>query len=292
MTWRMLLAPVKTRIALTVGLLCLWAAACSSKTNPPTPPDPVDAGPPDAGRVCLDDTPDAGNADAGLADGGGDAGPDLSCQGRAAPTGGQAVLVLRGTVTTAGFTRNPREGITVELVQGGAVVGSAISDDAGAWVVSAPGGCAPFDGFLRTDTAPDSGLFNAHYVPDRPWRYDRGGLELVLFDDTMRTLVGAIAGVTVRPGTGVIALSVDDCAGAGMGGVVFSTADAGTVRYVNAGGLPEAALTSTAASGQALIFNLAPGTATITATLGGATISQRDIPVHADTVTTTTLGAR
>lgn len=276
---------MKTKIALTAGVLCLCLVGACDKTTPPTPL-------PDAGAPrCLDDRPDA-SADAGAGDGGADAGPDLSCQGQPAPGGGQAVLVLSGKVTTAGFTRTPRAGVTVELVQGGAVVATASSDDAGAWTVSASAGCAPFDGFLRTATPPDSGLFNAYDVPDRPWRYDRDGLELVLFDDTTRGLVGAIAGVTVQPGTGVIALSVEDCAGQPMEGVVLSTADAGTVRYVTAAGLPSSSLSATSANGQALVFNLPPGTASVSATLGAVPVAQRDVAVYPDAVTTTTLGAR
>src|SRR5688572_29397704 len=75
--------------------------------------------------VCLPDEVDAGSSDAGW-----DGGLDFSCRGRAAPSGGQAELIVSGTVTQAGFTPTVLSDIRVELIHAnGTVLASTTSND-------------------------------------------------------------------------------------------------------------------------------------------------------------------
>lgn len=291
-----ILSTVRAAAMLTAGGMVLALAACSGPK--PVPDAGLDAAvDTDAGTdagvqpVCLGDAPD-GSVDGGALDGGRDAGNDFSCLGRPTPPGGQATLVVAGTVTTAGFTRRPRADIPVALcAKDGTVLATGTSDDAGAFTLSTAAGCEPLDGYVRTVNGPDAGLFDAYYVPSQPWRYDREGVELVLFDSVTRNLVGQIAGVTIQNGTGVVALTIADCADEPVGGAVLSI-DGGVVRYVAASGLPSATLTATDTTGEALVFNLAPGTATLTAVSGATSIGPRTLPVFADGVTATTLMPR
>lgn len=276
--------------ALTLGLL---ATACGS----PTVPNDAgfDAGVADGGfdagpaPICLADEIDAGAP----SDAGWDGGYDFACRGRAREAGGQAELLISGFVSRAGFTRTPMGGVQVELfrVDGGRLATTTSSDDGGLYRVAFDAGCARVDGELRaTHVAADAGFYVTWSVPSSPWTRDRSGLELILFDEQTSTLVAALAGVTVVDGGAVLALNVSDCGGNNVEGAVVSTAGSvGTVRYVGASGLPSNSATSTSARGDVLIFNL-PGTAVdITATLDGGAIGQRVVPIHPGAVTGTTL---
>jgi hypothetical protein len=135
----------------------------------------------------------------------------------------------------------------------------------------------------------DAGFFPSYAVPAAPWRQDREGLELVLFDASTRGLLGAVASVTLQPQTASIALSIEDCAGHEVQGALLSTGDAGVVRYVGASGLPTTQQTSTNAKGEAVVFNLVGSSVELTATLDWQVIVQRVVPIHADAVTGLTL---
>lgn len=239
-----------------------------------------------SGPICLEDTVDAGATDAGW-----DGGYDFSCRGRAPAAGGQAELVVSGKVTLAGFSRNPLEGATVELLSAtGVTVTTVTTDDAGTYRVAADAGCEPRDGQLRASYPPDSGVFPTYYLPPAPWTRDRGGLELVLFDRGSRGLAGTIANVTINDGTAVLAIRTVDCAGNPVEGVtVSSSSDAGAVRYVAMSGLPSPSLTSTGPSGEAVIFNLPAGSVDVRATLPDGGVLSRPIGLRADAITAATL---
>ncbi|MFT3712792.1 MAG: hypothetical protein QM817_34505 [Archangium sp.] len=237
-----------------------------------------DAGP---APMCLVDRLDAGNTDAGW-----DGGYDFSCLGQPRPGGGQAELVLSGITTRAGFSRTPMAGIQLDLVLlDGTVVATTFSNDAGAYTLKHDAGCLPFDGEVRaTSLDVDAGFAVAYALPDAPWRYDRGGLELVMFDYQTQGLAAALANVTLVDGNAALAISVEDCAGNSVEGAVV-TVPMGDVRYVGASGLPSSMLSATSSSGDLIIFNV-PGTSiSVTATLDGGVIGQRTFPVHPRAVT-------
>jgi hypothetical protein len=241
----------------------------------------------DAGPVpmCLVDRLDAGPDDAGW-----DGGYDFSCLGQPRPGGGQAELILSGITTRAGFNRTPMAGIQLDLVLlDGTVVATTFSNDAGTYRLAADAGCQPFDGEVRaTSLDVDAGFAVAYALPNAPWRYDRGGLELVLFDNSTQGLAAALANVTLVDGNAALAISVEDCAGNSVQGATV-TVPAGDVRYVGSTGLPSSMLTSTSASGDLIIFNV-PGTSVaVTATFDGGVIAQRNFPVHPRAVTGSTL---
>jgi hypothetical protein len=256
----------------------------------------VDAGSSDSGfdagpmPVCLPDTLDAGSGDAG-ADAGWDGGYDFSCRGRVPAPGGQAELLVGGKAIRAGFTRTPLEGIRLDLLRAdGTLLATTSSDDAGVYQLTFDAGCAPLDGEVRaTHPSPDAGFYLSYAVPAAPWRYDRGGLQLLMFDVSTRNLVAALSNVTLVNDTAVLALSVEDCEGNPVEGVILTTGDAGVVRYVSAAGVPSSALTTTGPSGDAVIFNLPGASVTVVATLDAGLISQRTVPVHANAATGTTL---
>ncbi|MBL8955274.1 MAG: hypothetical protein JNK82_31155 [Myxococcaceae bacterium] len=262
-----------------VAVLAPLFVACSGSSPA------IDAGFDAGSRVCLD--PDAGPApDAGDVDGG-----DFSCAGVAAPTSAVADLVLAGTVTSAGLTRNPVVGATVELFDpGGTRIDTGTSDaDGGAYRVEHAIDCTAYDGYLRASHA-DAGFYDFYYYPPAPWRRGRTELELVIFDASTRNLATLLAMVTVTPGTGAIALGLEDCTRTPITGATVTTMPAGDVRYVGPGGLPlgPAAQTSTSPKGQALIFNLPVGNVTVTASVQGRTLT-RTVAVRADSISAVTL---
>lgn len=274
-------AMVAAMRATAVAVLALLGAACGK-------PSPADGGAPggaDAGAsgpLCLPDRPDGGEeADAGP-------GVDLSCLGQPPGEGGQATLVIAGKATRAGLTRPPMPEVRLDLLdRSGAVLASATSDDAGAYRLELDAGCAPVDGEVRaTHADPDAGFLPSYAVPAEPWRYDRGGLELVLFDTLARALAGGLASVTVVSGTAVLAVTVNDCAGRPIADATVGTADdAGVVRYVGASGLPSAALSATGPGGEAVLFNLPGTSAEVVVRLDGGVVTRRQVPIHADAAT-------
>jgi hypothetical protein len=265
---------------LALPTLCIFAAACGKA---PAPDAGVDAGV-DAGATCLD--PDAGPADAGAGDGG-----DLSCLGQPLPVGAVGHLTISGFVTAAGIARKPIDGALVELFDpsGTRVLSSALSaTDGGTWSVDTDLGCTPSVLALRAGK-PDAGFADGWYYPPAPFRRDRQGLELVVFDAAAQALVAGIAQVTIQPGTGAIALGVDDCSGRAVFGATVASSPAGTVRYISELGFPSTNEMATTSKGQALIFNVAPGAVQLTATVGGQTLRSKTITVRDGTITTTTL---
>jgi hypothetical protein len=270
---------------LTVLSLSVVLAACG-KSEVPDAGGGVDAGGTvDAGVVgplCLADSEDAGNDDAGL---------DFSCLGRPRAPGGQAELVITGKATRAGFVRTPLAGVQLDLLTlDGTVLATTLSTDAGTYRLTYDAGCYPLDGEVRATHPPDDAGFALSYtVPDEPWRYDRKNLELVLFDASTSGLAAAIAGVMLVDGGAVLAMTVVDCLGNPVPGAIVSLAGPGDVRYVGLAGLPVTSQTSTAASGELVIFNIPGTSADVSATLDGGLIGQRRIPVHAAAATGTTL---
>src|SRR5205814_9499869 len=135
--------------------------------------------------------------------------------------------VIVGNTTRAGFTRPGLPNVQLDLLStSGAVLATTLSDaDGGAFRLTFDAGCAPLAGELRgTHTDPDAGFFLTYYVPAEPWRYDRDGLELVLFDGLTRGLAAQLAGVTIANDTAVLALSIDDCDGRPVLDAVVRTA--------------------------------------------------------------------
>jgi hypothetical protein len=85
----------------------------------------------------------------------------------------------------------------------------------------------------------------------------------------------------------VIILEVEDAnAALVQGATVSSQPAAGKVAYSDANGTPTST-TSTAADGRAFLFNLPPGTVTVSASKTGTTFSSHPVGTFADSVTTT-----
>lgn len=276
---------MRARAVLIVGLM---AVGCGKTEAPDAGFDAgFDAGVIPPAPVCLADTIDAGPADAGW-----DGGLDYSCRGRAPELGGQAQLVVSGKVTKAGLNRTPLIGVQLELLRAdGGVLATTSSDDAGLYRLTFDAGCEHVDGEVRaTYPSPDAGYYVSYSSPPTPWTRDRSGLEMLLFDGPTSMLAAAFAGITVMPGTAVLALKVTDCGGHGVEGAVVSTTGAvGTVRYVGASGLPSSMASATSASGDVIIFNV-PGTEVdVSASVDGGTICRRVMPVHPGAVSGSSL---
>lgn len=277
--------------ALWVLTLTIFAIACGKTDTPDA--GSTDAGSTDAGfdagfvepPVCLPDGFDAGTAS--------DAGLDFSCRGRAPQPGGQPELIVSGKTTKAGFVRTALAGVQVDLVLfDGTVLSTTTSDDAGAYRLTFDAGCFPVAAEVRATHPPDDAGFAVGYAaPLEPFRFDRAGFELVLFDASTQGLASAIAGVTLTPGTAALAMNVQDCEGNPVEGAVVTTASGlGDVRYVGASGLPTMTLSATGPSGDVVIFNL-PGTSVdVSATLDAGVIAQRVVTIHPDGSTGTFLG--
>ncbi len=269
------------RVNRALAPLLVVLSACSGKS--PAADAGVDAGV-DAGPTCLD--PDAGPpADAGGFDGG-----DFSCKGMAPPAGAVQELRIGGTVTVAALMRSPVPGAKVELFdEAGTLLDTSESNADGGYTVKHDIGCAPFNGYVR-GSHPDAGYYDFYYYPPAPWRRGRTDLELALLNDATRNLATLFAMVTITPGMGAIALGVEDCTRTPITGATIAVMPSGDVRYVAGNGIPVAPSmqSSTSPKGQALIFNVPPGSATVTVTVAGQTLT-RTVAVRADAITTTTL---
>jgi len=210
----------------------------------------------------------------------------------ARPGGGQAELVLTGMTTRAGLTRTPLQGVLVELLalDGRVLASTSSAGDAGSYRLTFDAGCLPVDGEVRaTSLDVDAGFAPAYAVPDLPWRYDRGNLELVLFDVSTQTLAALFANVQLSDGGAALALTLEDCEGNPVEGAEITTNDAGVIRYVGTSGLPSNMLSATSSEGQAVVFNLYGTSVTVTATRNGTVIGQRTVPIHEGAASGTTI---
>jgi hypothetical protein len=187
---------------------------------------------------------------------------------------------ITGTTVYVDMTgAHPLSAATVEWVSTGPVV-MTTSDAAGAFTLEIP------------RPAPDAGWVHARHVNYRdsyvdggsPIASDISALQILLMTPGTFTGFTTLASVTPIAGDGMILVAVLDAQGHVVAGASVSSSPGGVVRY-NAAGIPSSSATSTDADGLAYIFNLPPGSVTVSAMAPGGILPSQTVTSHPDQLT-------
>lgn len=196
-------------------------------------------------------------------------------------------ITVTGTTSEVGLSgRTPVAGVTVEAYEEGASTptASTTSDAQGTYTIQITTTGAPLNGYLLGSQA---GKKNNYLYPAGPLVADISGATILMLTQQTFDLAGTLAQVNQTPGMGWIGVQVYTIDNMPVAGVTVSSSPAGTVKYNGSNGLPTANATMTGTDGIAYIFNVPPGTVTISATGGGLTFQSHPVNARADQVTTT-----
>ena len=220
--------------------------------------------------------------------GGGGGGPDGSVGPDSPPP--PATLTISGTASSIGLSgTTPQAGvaITVYKASDDSVIGTATSDAAGAYSITATTSGSAIDGYLK---ATKTGFKDTYLYPPAPLSADFAGAPVLLLDSsTWNNVNSLLLGETQAAGNGWVALIVVDniTAQTPIMGATVTTTPAGKIHYNGSQGLPQAQATSTAADGIAYSVNVAAGDVTVNAAKSGLTFKSHTIKARADQITMT-----
>jgi hypothetical protein len=208
--------------------------------------------------------------------------------GADAPPVAQNITVM-GISSEVGISgRTPVAGVMVSAFKegGSASIVSATTDAAGAYTIVIPTDGTALDGYLVGKLA---GRKDTYLYPPRPISADLPSAPVLMLTQTVFEAAASIAQTPQPAGMGWIGVQVFDAANMPVAGVTVTSSPAGTVRYNDMNGRPSKTPTSTFTDGIAYIFNVAPGTVTISASGGTGNLTYHSHPVNAraDQVTTT-----
>lgn len=205
-----------------------------------------------------------------------------------APAVAQNITVM-GIASDIGIGgRTPAPGVMVSAFKEGdaTAIVTATTDAAGVYTLVIPTNGTALDGYLLGKLANHK---DTYLYPPRPIAADLPSAPVLMLTQTTFEAAASISQTPQPAGRGWIGVQVFDAANMPVAGVTVTSSPAGTVRYNGTNGLPAKAPTSTAADGIAYIFDVAPGTVTISASGGTGNLSYHAHPVNAraDQVTTT-----
>jgi hypothetical protein len=200
------------------------------------------------------------------------------------------------TVTISGIAasisisgRTPEAGVVVTAykVSDDTMIGTATTDAAGAFSISAMTNGSAVDGYLKATKA----TFKDTYLyPPGPLSADFAGATVLLLTPANWNAVNTqLLGETQDAGHGWVGMLVVDNITSQMPimGATVTTTPAGKVHYNSAQGLPQAQATSTAVDGIGYAVNVAAGQVTVSAAKSGATFKSHAVNARADQITLT-----
>jgi hypothetical protein len=290
-----MIAPLLARSSF---LLFVFAAACGDDTaaDATTGASPTTTGGGASGGVG------GGTGGAGASGGAGAGGfggipiddGDWTCLGNVEyplPTSPSVTLNLTAVVITNG---GPIADVAVSACAAGDAtcatpITSGTTDRMGAVSLTVPTGTVGFDGyFMGTGaTIPDSYVFRFPPVASDV------DTTLRLIDNGALSLLSTLFGIDSDPTRGHLGVAIQDCAleAAAAMTVSVDAADAETTTLYVKGDLPDASAQTTDESGVVSLFNVPPGTATVTATRvsTGEVIGSVVVTIVAGAVTYATL---
>ena len=187
---------------------------------------------------------------------------------------------LSGTTPVAGITVGAyAEGDTTTPVA------TAMTDSAGKYTLVIPTNGKPVGGFIK---ATKSGYLDTYLYAPAPLTADFNMAALTeLTQNEYDLLSGTLCGVTEDTAKGTVAVEVVDTMQATVGGAMTATSPAASKECYDQGGFPNKSATATDTDGVAIMFNVAVGSVTVSATKSGATFQTHTINVLAGAFTTT-----
>jgi hypothetical protein len=159
------------------------------------------------------------------------------------------------------------------------------TDTNGKYTLVIPTMGKPVDGFIK---ATKTNYLDTYLYAPAPMTADFANASLnELTQNEYDLLSGTLCGVTEASGMGTVAVEVIDTAQATIGGAMTATAPAASKECYDQGGFPNKSATVTDTDGVAIMFNVAPGSVTVSATKSGATFKTHTVNVVAGAFTTT-----
>ena len=214
-----------------------------------------------------------------------DAHDPFACAGAALPTTAPASLLIVGDTETIDFSgTSPVTGASVAsyLKAGGNPLATVTSNNTGAFQLTVATGGTPLDGYVLATKAT---YLDTYLYPPSPLAADTDKAKMLMVTPGTLTALQSVASATQTAGKGFVGVIVSDCDYNPVAGATI-TISSGDIRYTT-GGLPSMTATVTGTDGVALIFNVNPGTVTVTASASGVTYRAHTFDVRADVVTTT-----
>jgi hypothetical protein len=217
---------------------------------------------------------------AGPADGG--SGSDVGVDSGGG--GGPGHLTVRGAVHRSG-PGMPGVATTVELLRpDGTVVATTMSDSAGAFALPADFTGPSIDVAVHAVGDKITNLLDEYLVFGAPLSADRSAVSLVALSMSEVQALASVSGTNFSPDSSFLYITVEDAAGNPAAGAMLVVDQfVQSVRYLDSGGQPTAALSSTTSNGGIYAFNAKPGVTTFRAN-GLITTGPRAVTLVADAV--------
>ncbi|MDB4961093.1 MAG: hypothetical protein JWP01_1092 [Myxococcales bacterium] len=201
--------------------------------------------------------------------------------------------VVATTVTVTGVTSTvglggstPVEGVTVSAFKEGDTtpVAMTTSNAMGEYSLVITTDGTALDGYVL---GRQTGKKDNYLYPPKPLTADIPSAPVLMITQGTFDTLGSFARVNQDPAKAFIGVQVFNAANMPVAGVTIASSPAGTYKYNGSNGLPSSSATMTGADGIGYVFNVNPGTVTISASGGGLTFFSHPVNARADQLTTT-----
>ncbi len=195
-------------------------------------------------------------------------------------------IVIAGVAdTVSGTSIVTASGVTVVAEDdNGTALGSAVTDGSGTYSISVSTGGKSEDIHMQ---GTHSGDRDTTLFPATAFYESSSNADIVIISQDDFNLIAEFSGVTQDASNGAVGVVVLDCDGNTLSGAVVSIPGGDVVYVMN--DQPDTSATSTDTTGVALVFNVPPGSATLSATVGGMTLRSHTIQAAAGVTTTATI---
>lgn len=209
----------------------------------------------------------------------------FTCVGESRPTTAPETVHFKGKVfdgqNTSGIILSP-----IDLQNPpGMTIRSTSTDLAGEFSFDLTTQGVPVVGFNLHATA--ATYVDSYYFPPRPIAADVD-VGIVLVSSVEKSSIFSAAGLTETTGDGHVLLRISDCLDVPVAGATLTSSPANTVRYFTSL-TPSPTSTETDGAGVAMVANLPPGKATLTATAQGHVYPPVEVTIVAGAFTVTDL---
>jgi hypothetical protein len=198
-----------------------------------------------------------------------------------------ATVTVAGVAQTVGLGgRSPLAGVAIAAFREGETTPIAMTTSGadGTYSLAIPTNGVALDGYLLGTQA---GKKDNYLYPPRPLTFDVPSAPILMIPQSTFDTLGSLAQVNQDPAKGWVGVQVYTADNMPVAGAMVTSSPSGTVKYNGASGTPSRTATMTDVDGIAYIFNVGPGTVTISATGGGLTFFSHPVIARADQLTTT-----
>lgn len=276
-----------THIALAAAAALLFATACGDDGGGETADAAANTDGGGGSAADASTSPDATpTPDAMPAP---DADPSAyACLGQPLPTTAIDPLAVSGSVYTIGLGgQSPIAGANIQAFATGTTtspLASTTSAASGAYSMNTVTGGNPLNAYVK---AVATSYLDTYLIP--PWPLTAGfdNASVIMLSGSTLGLLAQLTGATQSMSNGFVALVVLDCNNDPVAGATVTvTGTHGAIKYMSSN-FPSGSATATDVDGIAFIFDVAPGTVTVDASVNGMSLREHSVNVIANTLTAT-----